>query len=490
MNTNWLPYAVDSKRDDVRIILHPTASFRAIWQQTSTDGIDLSDYVSQGSQSLFQVEITLNWNNELFGANQPKVNQLLEIELQGKSHWIGVVDAIDGYTISRGERQMQLIAKSRDSLDIWRTSKRVSDFYPALSEVSVIAMDIAEMVGMLSDEINIPPTSITTVHHNLQLAGMSAWEMLNTILMPVGLIPYMDGLGRLRVANKELIGRSPDVVLEEERVIRVNASRNRTPTSRVILRWLDFNFTKVVQQGRKLADQVITAGYFSSHIRKDILFSADGTQRAENTYMMVRQSANSLIPVCAEEYEQLTINSGRITLTSYMWTSAILTMVLAIQIASVIPDNVVTGGLFVQEGATVPIGRKIQAAAEVALLLVMLSVGTGVYEIWGNPYDSVRVRNTTEAYDSNAPAWMDNAQEIENDLIMNEAHAQAVAVRELVYLARSANKWTVSIVDDPSIEYGDLIEFPDGNIMFVEDVRRSIARGTDPSMELSGFLIS
>ena len=53
-----------------------------------------------------------------------------------------------------------------------------------------------------------------------------------------------------------------------------------------------------------LANATITAGFFQLEQNKDISFSDDATQRAADTYMVIKQSANSgLIDFCDEEYD-------------------------------------------------------------------------------------------------------------------------------------------------------------------------------------------
>src|SRR5574337_1166401 len=104
----------------------------------------------------------------------------------------------------------------------------------------------------------------------------------------------------------------------------------------------------------------------------------------------------------------------------------------------------------------------VAGAMELGVLLTMASIGTGVYEVWGTPYDFVHARHTTEAYDPAAPEWMDATEVVETDLVQNDAHAQAIAARELIYRARSAQSYGMTIVDDPRIEPGDIIGLPDG----------------------------
>jgi hypothetical protein len=135
------------------------------------------------------------------------------------------------------------------------------------------------------------------------------------------------------------------------------------------------------------------------------------------------------------------------------------------------------------------VGRRQEALWQIAFCFLMMNCGTGVYEIWGTPFEWVHARNTSEAFDSSVPVWVDNSADIESDFIVNEEHAKATCIRELIYQAREANKWTVSIVDDPRIEFGDILEFTDGSKLYVEDFSRHLERGSEAILEVKGFLI-
>lgn len=492
MDSRWVPIPLDSKQD-ARVILHPTATFAEIRSGTAADGFDLTEFVSAGSHGMFDCSITLNWNMELFGDHQPRPNQLLEIQLYNNGSfstvWIGIIESLNGLTLSRGERSMQLIARNRASTDIWRTTKRVTELFPQMTDITYIARKIALAVGLDEEEIWIPTGSIYTAHTNTQLADMSAWDMLSSLFLPLGWTPFIDTMGQLRAAGRSIAGVQPTILLTADRIKKVTGQKQRPPVTRVNLHWLDPVLKKSRQQGRKLADAIMTTGWFLPFLKKTIWFSADKTQRAEKTYMVIKQSANNLfVKVCSEKYKQKFQNEGEITLTNYAWGPTIGLLVGQWFAAHSSPDHVIVppgGG----DIPVIPTGRRVEAAFQLALMLILLSIGTGIYEIWGTPFDWIHARNTTVAFDENAAPWADNPTDVDSDFIMNEQHAQAVAVRELIYSSRASNKFSIQIVDDPRIEFGDILQFPDQSLMYVEDYTRTITRGSEATLEVRGFLI-
>lgn len=484
MDMSWQPYTQDNVRA-AQVWHHPSATPLQMIMETHADGVNLTVFASRITHSAGEASVTLNWHQELNGSAQPQPGTLLEIRLNGQLLWWGVIEALNDYRLSSGTRTLTLTARSRDASPLWREVRRISSLYPVATPLSVIARDIALSLGLTEGEITMGDTSATTVHTNTQLADLSAWEMLEKIWNPLGLSPFMDARGRLKTISRD-ITRPADIELTAERIISVGAAKSRPSLTAVRVKWLDPHLTKVSQQAQMLANATITAGYFQIRQKKNVQFSNDGTQRAENTYLVVRQSANSsLVPVCEETYSQKTQTSGEILLKTSMWVPALITASMGAMVAAASIPDATTGGP--GAGETIPVGRKVQVAAEITVLLVMASIGTGMYEVWGTPYDYVHARNTTEAYDDSAPDWLGNEVEIENDFVMDEPMAQAYAVRELLHQARAAASYQAVIVDDPRIEPGDILQLPDTSRLYVTGYRRDLSPGAPATLEVEGF---
>jgi hypothetical protein len=228
----------------------------------------------------------------------------------------------------------------------------------------------------------------------------------------------------------------------------------------------------------------LTAGFFKLSRSREVWFSGDHTVRAENTYMVVKQSVNDgLLPVGREWWTQCDYNHGVVAIKTDAWVPTLATASLATLYAySGEPDIAPSGG-----GPTIPVGKLLHGAAEVTILAIMMSLGTGIYEIRGQPFDYVRARNTTEAVNSAAQPFAWREVELENDLLASDQAAQAFAVRELLRRNAEAHTWGATIVDDPRIEVGDIAEMPDKSRLFVTDYRRDLTRGAPAKLRLEGF---
>lgn len=482
MDWRWSPCSIDYQRVTT-VWYHPTATPLEMVSNTHSDSVELTEYVNRLSQSSSEAQATLTWHKELDGANQPVPGCIFEIRENGLMLWWGIIEGLSDYQLSSGQRALTITVRSRDASTLWRDTRRVSELYPVGTPLHIITRDIAESLGLTSAEMFIGETSGSTVHSNTQLADLTAWEMLSVLNLPSGTSPVVDAIGRLKFISRD-ISRRADIVLTKSNYSSVRGSKARPPLTAIRIKWLDPNLSKVSQQDQQLAAETITAGYFQIRQRKRIHFSQDGRQRAENTHLVIRQSANSsFVRVCEETYQQLTQTEGEIVLETSFWVPTLITAGMGAMLSTAfIPDAVA-----VPPVETIPTGRVIQAVAGLEVLLVMASIGTGMYEIWGTPYDFIHARNTTEAYDDSAPEWTEKIIEIENDFVMDETQAQAFAVRELLYQVREASVFTVSIVDDPRIEKGDIIELEDGERIYVLDYRRDLTSGAEALLEVQGF---
>jgi hypothetical protein len=521
MDGRWRAVSRDSKRD-LKVLLHRTAAIEDVRRGVDTgsdDVIDLSPYVTMGSQTAFDTSLTLKFNRELFGDQQPATNQILEIQFFQDDWWmpiwIGIVDSINSFTLQRGERSMQLIAKTREQQDIWKRVKRVTPLFPIMTNLSYMAQRIARAVGLKGDEIAIPPSAFMTAHTNTQLADMNAWDMLEQIFLPMGWTPFIDCVGRLRAANRDLQGRRPDILLEDDRLVKVGGQRQRPPVSRVKVMWLNPELKMYKKMDQCLGSPVtITLGWFIPYWKRTVWYSEDHTLRAVPESTRINWETSSSVNEFAKKWLKFDFveekwiaqaeNKGKLSFRNYQAIVAGTAFALMIAKIGARSDNV--AGLITAPPPTgvtaVPsppgtVLRTVPAATGSILEAVLtgvwatmaMTIGTGTYEIWGTPFDWVHARNTSEAFDSSVPLWVDNPKEIESDFVVNEEHAKALAIRELIYEARSVNKWSVTLVDDPRIEYGDILQFVDGNQLFVEDFSRSVERGSEATLDVKGFLI-
>jgi hypothetical protein len=443
--------------------------------------VDLSALVVSLSHSARELRFSLAWHAEL--TELPAIGTVVAAVdvASGQAFFAGVLEAVDQRTEKRGERTLSATVRLREATPWWRRVRWNTEVYPVGTEISVIMRDVLKAIGLTDDEIAVGPMGRWTPHSSMQLADLTAWDMLQTLAFPVLADPFVDAIGRFRLISRD-VTRAPDLELTTGQVLSISGSKARSETTSVTLKWLDRNLTKSPQQEQALGQASITSGFFNLKQSRQIWWSDGRWQRAENTHMKVLQSINSgLLPVGDESYRVLDEFHGEITVKTSAWVPTVLSHGLALMVAAAaIPDGVAISN-------TIPIGRIVHVLAELEVFLTVASIGTGSYEVWGEPYDYVHAINTTEAYNEAAREWQRSEEVLESDYIHDEAHAQQVATHELLYRSLAARSVTVEVVDDPRIEPGDILGLPNGERLYVLDYSRDLSRGSAATLRLSGF---
>jgi len=462
--------------------------YSAVLKDTGTS-FDLTSFVTRARHSAFDATVQMTWDGTgMFLASQPKPGDSIRISEHSGILWIGFVDEVNQFNEERGNRTISITARSRDGVGIWRKGRVATRRFPQGTLLNAIAEDLMRQLGLSSNEFIVPLGGESVPHSNVQFVEQAPWKILEQVGSAMGRFPYTNAKGQIAFYDRR-VDRVSTQTMTQERVKRIIGGKSRPSISRYRIKWLDRNLTEVVQEEQSLDRAGITAGFFQLHQHETVQWSEDQKQRAKNTRMVIHQSVNDqLLTIAVETYTEIDLFHGSVDVVTEGWVPKLATVLLgAMLVMDFIPDGVIGGGLFVIAGYTVPIGRVIRGIFEAGLLVIMMSIGTGEYEIFGEPFDFVHAINTTVAVDNAAPQWMEAQTTEENDLIFDEAHAQRTAIRELLHRVAAQNKWDAQIVDDPRIEPGDIVELPDTSRVFVTDYERQLTRGTPALLTIRGF---
>ncbi len=215
--------------------------------------------------------------------------------------------------------------------------------------------------------------------------------------------------------------------------------------------------------------------------------------------MKVIKSVNSgILPVGDEDYEQIDEFHGLITVKIHAWVPILATlMILEYLLAALLPDKTHGGqpvqvapatglGVTLPFGFTLPLGRLLQAQALIVILLIMMSIGSAQYEVWGTPYDYAYLEKQSIAIEDGLDYWLENEKEIKNDFIGTHDQADTVAVTELVW--EKSMSWPRRLVleDRPGLEPGDIIVLPDGRKIVITSLSKKIKRGEVVDLTVEG----
>ena len=122
----------------------------------------------------------------------------------------------------------------------------------------------------------------------------------------------------------------------------------------------------------------------------------------------------------------------------------------------------------------------------IGILLIMMSIGSAQYEVWGTPYDYAYLEKQSVAIEEGLEYWLENEKEIKNDFVGTHDQADTIAVTELIWEKSLSRPRHIAIEDDPALEVGDIVALPDGRKILITALNKKIKRGEVPTLVIDG----
>lgn len=442
-------------------------------------------------------------------ATLPRPNQCIRFYDGSTTLFQGVIESVNRHEMRGTDYSFDVVVRRRDASPLWREVRRVSGVYPVGVDLGMLARDVAGDLLESDELVRVGGLGVTLAHDQAQLADLPALDMLRAIMFPARCEPAFDALGRLYPLSRDC-SRPSSVVLEDWS--EDGASYASAPLTAVRVRYVDPYLVVVEQADQALAaDVTLTCGFFGG-AKTDVWWSADHSRRAKNVYLNVKQSVNAnqsilgVVENLIAQSEYLEVNDqrlGPLESGANVGVSTLATSSLGGKI--VVEATSLTSKFFETFFSSVidfdfdwslfdPIASLAAPVANIASQVVLLghrlsSVGVGIYEVRGQPVDWVHAVNEVEAYDVDAPAWAGKIEVLESSLIPNEECARGVAASELVYRAKAANGARLTVLDDPRLEPGDIVELSDARRFYVSGYSRDLARHSLALLHLEGFFL-
>ncbi|MDD5640024.1 MAG: hypothetical protein PHX53_00130 [Syntrophales bacterium] len=495
--------------------------------------VDLTPYASELSWSDRQFAFTLVDPKALFHPDfgeyrkylmDAAIVRLLEgDETVHEADWTvtftGQVHGQIGWSKSRSGPKMtsRVTVFGRGETQAFKRRKVTSKEYTVGTDLGIALYDMCEtFLGLTKNEMRIPFTLGRQFKHKVnQLSQVTPWDGISSLLEVVCYQPYFDGEGKLSYINKSLHRPSARLYENGERIVELNVpERSQDAINKVTVTFLDSQLERVDGPYQKLGQAQVTTGFFSMHEKLECWWSEDHKQRAIGTSMKVIKSVNSgLLPVGSERYTQVDEFHGQIDVDISVWVPILATVMLAeYLLAAKAPDRtsqtVVTvpgmGSTLIAppmggpvEGVitvnpttlgqwTISVGRVLQAQALIGILLIMMSLGSAQYEVWGTPYDYAYLEKKSIAIEDGLDYWLENNLDIKNDFIGTHDQADIIAMTELIWQKCLGAPRKIAVADDPRLEIGDIIGLPDGRKVVITGMSKTIKRGEVSTLVLDG----
>ena len=362
-----------------------------------------------------------------------------------------------------------------------------TDQFPGPVDTGHIAYTVAwKHMGLGQDEILFGNQGFESRHITNQLVEMNALEAIYQCLFPVGKKPKFDALGRLTAVDVDLDKPASRIYSAGNMMVerRIAAPNDVEVANQVLIKGLSHILTKSVQEAQRLTSANRTTGFFEESVNDDVWFSDDKTQRAQNTFLVQKKK----IRWSSADYTQVDEFHGSLEIDTHYLRNvrAILFgfwLVMEIIVAVLDYYTAVVTDLIVL--ALMLVLRLLKAAALAALIWAMNYIGTGVYEVYGEPYEYVYQEVISDSRMTGLDPEELRKVEYRNDFVSTFEVLDALGAQHLRRETVKNQLHEFGLVDDPLLEVDDVIELADGCRYYVVSIRKTLKRGGEPIMHVS-----
>lgn len=431
-------------------------------------------------------------------------NQIAHIKLGdatvSTSDYVGVffghVRGQVGFSIDRQSlrRETSVSLYGRRATPRYLKRRFTSRTYDAAVDFGTILLDIARNeMSLGGKELSRWPAllGVVTQFSVNSIVDLTPLEAIDKILEALGITSDFDGDGKLKTYNRDLRRGYDKLYVNLNLIGSVEIPQAETETyNSVKVIGLDKNITQLDQAETALARATIPVGFWRPTHTVDVWWSNDRSMRAHNTTVSIETSVNDalLLNIGTERYEETSEYGGRIRVDITGFVLTLIAVILVLMVASFfVPDIAPPFG-----GPNILVGSILQSIALQLILMVLAINSSGVYEIRGIPVLPVFKEISAVLTVEGTPDYLLNQKEIQNDWINSTEHLLDVATVELLFEVAQGKPRELTVVDDYSIEIGDIVQVPLGTNplrIWVDALRRTLSRENVPMLQISGYLV-
>ena len=431
-------------------------------------------------------------------------NQIAHIKLGdatvSTSDYVGIffghVRGQVGFSIDRQSlrRETSVSLYGRRATPRYLKRRFTSSTYDAAVDFGTILLDIARNeMSLGGDELSRWPAllGVVTQFSVNSIVDLTPLEAIDKVLEALGMASDFDGDGKLTMYNRDMRQGYQKLYENLNLIGSVEIPQADTETyNSVKVIGLDHRITQMDQPEDALARATIPVGFWRPSHTVDVWWSHDRSMRAHKTVMVIETSVNSgiLIHLGQEEYEETSEYGGRISVSI---AGFVLTLIFLIGVFLVLMFTI-GDGVTTAPGVTTPIGSLMQGAVTSLIMMALAIVSSGTYEIRGIPILPVFKEISAVLTVEGTADYLLNQKEIHNDWINTQEHLLDVAMIEILFEVAQGKPREITVVDDYSIEIGDIVQIPLGTNplrVWIDSLRRTLSRDQVPMLQLSGYLV-
>lgn len=378
-----------------------------------------------------------------------------------------------------------------------------TDKFPKDIDLGDMLVAIAQRhMGLGQDEILIGSQGFESKHLTNQIVENPALQTLWELLFPVGKKPKFDSMGRLVAVDVNLDKPATRIYSDGNTLImsKVANPNDVEVNNSVVLRGLEHNLSRIVQEQQLLTEFEAITGFFDDSYEEQIYYSQDRSQRAEATFLVTKKK----IIWSSADWSESDEFSGTVSIDTHYLADArtiIFVTYVASEVFVALLDYLMqTFGTSVSNFIIIPPSTTVATLREIIHVIAVLAlagliwamqfVGRGKYEVHGHPFEYVYRELVSRHQLTGLEPEQVRETEFRNDFVSDMVTLDLLAEEHLRRELVKDQLFTITLMDDPAIEVDDVIETAEGDRFYVVSVKKELRREGRPTMTLTCWQIA
>jgi hypothetical protein len=378
-----------------------------------------------------------------------------------------------------------------------------TDKFPQNVDLGDMLVAIAQNhMGLGQNEILIGSQGFESKHLTNQIVEHPALTTLWELLFPVGKKPKFDSMGRLVAVDVNLNKPATRIYTDGNTLImsKVNNPNEVEVNNSVVLRGLEHNLSKSIQEQQLLTEFEAVTGFFDESYDEQIYYSQDRSQRADDTFLVTKKK----IKWSSADWSETDEFSGHVSIDTHYLADArtiiFVTYVVSEVFVALLDFLMQTFGTTVANFVIIPPSTTVATLREIIHVIAVLAmagliwamqfVGRGKYEVHGKPFEYVYRELVSRHQLTGLEPEQVRETEYRNDFVSDMVTLDTLAEEHLRRELVKDQIVTITLVDDPVLEVDDVIETAEGDRFYIVSVKKELRREGRPTMTLSCWQIA
>ncbi len=354
----------------------------------------------------------------------------------------------------------------------------------------IIESILTDLADLSAGDMDIPDISAVLIDYQWMETTLD--EILNKVCERFGYYFRFDCDGKASARLISNVAAIDHTYTDNTKLLNYSPDDSYSNfTNRVTVKGQKLDFTDVIYPEERVGAISGTLGWWGCKADNVVWYSTDKSRRVINPRLVVIESATSIAMAMAGSVKEWLEDCGEdddhkfctIHTEAPNMTAPLLANIAAYLEAAAYVDGVTAAGFIAEAGCTISIGRLVEAASGMAVMMILGSVANYQLEVWGQPLGKIRESIQGQANDLDHQTEINAIVEqvVEDPLCFTFSDCMDVANFELMVVQMQRRRVKYKKITHLQDEDGDTIRvvhpYSGQNIdLFITDLKRTFKK--------------